>query len=92
MAAGCWLYKDAAGALRHGRIDPDNQAKTSIKEIMEVISTAKAAPAICKNTINIVLAAKHGRCGSNCTAACASDRDVDLHGAAFNAVMVEGIG
>lgn len=73
-------------------IDPDNQAKTSIKEIMEVISTAKAAPAICKNTINIVLAAKHGRCGSNCTAACASDRDVDLHRAVFNAVMVEGIG
>lgn len=69
VAAGCRLYKDAAVALRHGRIDPDDPAKTSIKAIMAVIATAKAEPAalpwqdappICKSTIKLVCDATHG--------------------------------
>lgn len=69
VAAGCRLYKDAAVALRHGTIDPDDPAKASIKEIMEAIATSKAeptalpwqdAPPLCKNTVKLVADATRG--------------------------------
>lgn len=46
IAAGCRLYKDAAFLLRQGRVDPDDLATTSIKEIMDVVTTSKAEPAV----------------------------------------------
>lgn len=69
IAAGCRLYKDAAFLLRQGRVDPDDLATTSIKEIMDVVTTSKAEPAvlpwrdappICKKTIKLVADATRG--------------------------------
>lgn len=75
VAAGCRLYKDAAVALRQGRIDPDDPATTSVKDIMKVIATTKAGPAamlpwggrrrlearpVCKHTAKLVAAAVRG--------------------------------
>ena len=44
VAAGCRLYKDAAFLLRRGKIDPDDPATTSTKDIMAVVATATANP------------------------------------------------
>lgn len=45
VAAGCRLYKDAAFLLRRGKIDPDDPATTSVKDIMAAIAAANAKPA-----------------------------------------------
>ena len=73
VAAGCRLYKDAAVALRLGRMDPDAddspQPAAMVQELMAAIATSKAAPAalpwqdappICKDTIKLVVAATRG--------------------------------
>lgn len=72
VAAGCRLYKDAAVALRLGRIDPDDDGLPQpavIKEMIMAIATSKAelaalpwrdAPPICKETTTLVVAATRG--------------------------------
>lgn len=69
VAAGCRLHKDAAIALRQGLLDPDDPAKTSIKEILAATATANAELAalpwqngarICKSTTRLVADATQG--------------------------------
>ena len=69
VAAGCRLYKDAAFLLRRGKIDPDDPATTSIKDIMVVVAASHAKPAtlpwqnaapICRATIKLVADATRG--------------------------------
>ena len=69
VAAGCRLYKEAAFLLRRGKIDPDDPAFTSVKDIMAVVATSRAKPArlpwrgapqICKGTSKLVADATRG--------------------------------
>ena len=69
VAAGCRLYKEAAFLLRRGKIDPDDSATTSVKDIMAVVATATAKPAalpwrdaphICRATTKLVADATRG--------------------------------
>ena len=69
VAAGCRLYKEAAFLLRRGKIDPDDSATTSVKDIMAVVATANAKPAalpwrdaphICRATTKLVADATRG--------------------------------
>ena len=69
VAAGCRLCKEAAFLLRRGRIDPDDPAVTSIKDILALVATSKAKPAalpwqdaprICKMTAKFVADAARG--------------------------------
>ena len=68
IAAGCRLYKDAAAALRCGRMDPDT---AGIKEMLGAIETSRTLPGklpwahaythpICEDTIKLVAAATRG--------------------------------
>ena len=69
VAAGCRLHKDAALLLRKGKIDPDDTAATSVQDIMQLVATSFAKPAvlpwqnappICKATIKLVADATRG--------------------------------
>ena len=69
VAAGCRLHRDAAFLLRRGRIDPDDPAVTSIKDILAVVATANAKPAalpwqnappICNRTAKLMVDATRG--------------------------------
>ena len=69
VAAGCRLHKEAAFLLRRGKIDPDDPATTSVKDIMAVVATTNAKPAalpwqnappICRATIKLVADATRG--------------------------------
>ena len=66
IAAGCRLYKDAAFLLRRGKIDPDDLATTTLKDMMAVVATSNAKPAwqnappICKTTQKLVADAMRG--------------------------------
>ena len=66
VAAGCRLHRDAALLLRHGRVDPDNSATTSSKDIMRVVVAASTvlpwqnAPPICTATVKLVADAFSG--------------------------------
>ena len=69
VAAACRLHTDVAAALRQGRVDPDDTAATSVKDIVGVIATSKAEPAalpwrdappICKKTIKLMRDATRG--------------------------------
>lgn len=73
VAVGCRLYKDAAVALRLGRMDPDAddtpQPAAMLQELNAAIATSKArptalpwqdAPPICKDTIKLAVAATRG--------------------------------
>jgi hypothetical protein len=69
VAAGCRLFKDAAFLLRRGKIDPDDTATTTVKDIMAVVATSRAKPAalpwqnappVCRATIKLVADATRG--------------------------------
>ena len=69
VAAGCRLHTEAAHLLRKGKVDPDDPATTSTKDIMAVVATANAKPAalpwqnapqICKATQRLMDDATRG--------------------------------
>ena len=69
VAAGCRLYKDAAFLLRRGKIDPDDTATTTVKDVMAAVATSHAKPAalpwqnaapVCRATIKLVADATRG--------------------------------
>ena len=73
IAAGCRLHKDAAAALRLGRIDPEDPTTAFLEDVAEAILTSNAnpvltpaalpwgnAPPICKATIKLVADATRG--------------------------------
>ena len=67
--AGYRLYKEAAFLLRQGKVDPDDTATTTVKDIMAAVATSRAKPVplpwqnvppVCRATVKLLVDATRG--------------------------------